>query len=656
MIIARQDEADPYEAVEKIIDWTTFILSVVEAEELARPEDFDYLDLMNNHYSWVRQYSKKLLETFEFKAASNNAGKSLSEALKLLKELNEQKGGKIPADAPTAFVKPRWQEYVFKSDGSIDRHYYEFCALASLRDALKNGDIWIESSLQFRNFSDYLLPLPEWLKLREAKKVPLPIETDFVAYMSERTVLLHDKLWKLHSLIKNGQLPKVTLENGEFHLGKMIKEEEPEALEKLKKLVYGLLPRVRITDLLVEMDELTGFSRHFTHQQTGQTAPDKLALLAAILADGLNLDLDKMADASAGLSYRQLAWVADWHIRGETYRKALAELVNFQHKLPFAANFGQGKSSSSDGQRFPVGGVKEAGNKINLKYGFEPGIMFYTHSSDQYAPYYIQVISTTARQAPFMINGLLYHESELEIETHHTDTHGYTDQIFGAASLLGFKFQPRIQDIGDKRLYCIGTASSYPAISDLIGDKISSKLIGENWEELLRLFTSIKKGTVTASLILGKLAAYPRQHRLAQALRELGRLEKTLFTIEWIKDEALQHGTQGTLNKGESRNSLARTLFYHRLGEVRERNYQDQLNRASGLTLLSAAIVTWNTLYLEKAVEALRQRGEDLSAEKLKHLSPLGWHHINLTGDYIWKLKQGFSLDNLRPLRTRSGD
>jgi TnpA family transposase len=201
-------------------------------------------------------------------------------------------------------------------------------------------------------------------------------------------------------------------------------------------------------------------------------------------------------------------------------------------------------------------------------------------------------------------------------------------------------------------LYCIGAASNYPTIAELIGNKISSKVIGENWEELLRLFTSIKRGTVTASLILGKLAAYPRQHRLAQALRELGRLEKTLFTIEWIKDEALQHGTQGTLNKGESRNSLARALFYHRLGELRERNYQDQLNRASGLTLLSAAIVTWNTLYLEKAVEALRQRGEDLSAEKLKRLSPLGWHHIKLTGDYIWKLKQGFSLDNLRPLRT----
>jgi len=102
---------------------------------------------------------KKLLETFEFKAVSNKAGKSLSEVLKLLKELNEQKGGRIPVGAPKAFVKPRWQDFVFKSDGTIDCYYYEFCALVRLRDALKNGDIWVESSLQFRPLE---APVPHW--------------------------------------------------------------------------------------------------------------------------------------------------------------------------------------------------------------------------------------------------------------------------------------------------------------------------------------------------------------------------------------------------------------------------------------------------------------------------------------------------------------
>jgi TnpA family transposase len=444
----------------------------------------------------------------------------------------------------------------------------------------------------------------------------------------------------------------VTIEQREFHLENLTKQ-EPQGMDALKDLAYSLLPKVRITDLLVEIEELTGFSRHFTHQQSGETARDKTALLAAILADGLNLGLERMADASAGLTFRQLSWVSDWHLREETYRKALSELVNFQHNLPFASNWGEGKSSSSDGQRFAIGGIKEAKAKVNLKYGFEPGLMFYTHLSDQYAPYYVQVISTTARQAPFMINGLLYHESELEIAVHHTDSHGYTDQIFGAAHILGYRFEPRIADLGHKRLHCIGEPESYPVLQSLFGDKISLKTISANWEELLRLFTSIKKGTVTASLILGKLASYPRQNRLALALRELGRIEKTLFSIQWIKDEGLRHRAQGTLNKGEARNGLARALFFHRLGEVRERSYEDQLNRASGLTLLSAAIVCWNTLYLEKAIAQLRQQGVTIGDEQLAHLSPLGWEHLILTGDYIWKLKQGYGLNNLRPLRMK---
>jgi TnpA family transposase len=652
LIQAREEETDPFAAVEAIMDWTSFILSVVEAAELARPQDFDYLDLMNHYYSWLRQYSRQLLDTFEFKAASTTAGQSLISALKLLKELNQHKGkaAQLPESAPTAFIKPRWHKQVYQPDGKLDRHYYEICALAELRSGLKSGDIWVEHSRQFGNFEQYLLPQAQWQKLHQSKQVPLAINSDYLTYMEGRIVELHEKLWDLNKLISTGQLPQVTIEQGQFHLQNITKA-EPEGMETLKEMAYSLLPKVRITDLLVEMDELTGFSRHFTHQQTGEVARDKTALLAAILADGLNLELERMADASAGLSFRQLSWVSDWHIREETYRKAQSELVNFQHKLSFASNWGEGKSSSSDGQRFGVGGIKEPRAKVNLKYGFEPGLMFYTHLSDQYAPYYVQVISTTTRQAPFMINGLLYHESELEITTHHTDTHGYTDQIFGAAHILGYRFEPRIADLGHKRLHCIGEPADYPALQSLFGDKISLRPISASWEELLRLFTSIKKGTVTASLILQKLAAYPRQHRLALALRELGRIEKTLFSVNWIKDEGMRQRGQATLNKGESRNGLARALFYHRLGEVRERRYEDQLNRASGLTLLSAAIVSWNTLYLEKAIAHLREQGLAIRDEQLAHLSPLGWDHLILTGDYIWKLKQGYGLNNLRPLR-----
>jgi len=89
------------------------------------------------------------------------------------------------------------------------------------------------------------------------------------------------------------------------------------------------------------------------------------------------------------------------------------------------------------------------------------------------------------------------------------------------------------------------------------------------------------------------------------------------------------------LNKGEARNALARAVFFNRLGEIRDRSFEQQRHRASGLTLITAAIVLWNTIYIERAVQQLRADGEVVDEDLLQHLSPLGWDHINLTGDYV---------------------
>jgi len=145
---------------------------------------------------------------------------------------------------------------------------------------------------------------------------------------------------------------------------------------------------------------------------------------------------------------------------------------------------------------------------------------------------------------------------------------------------------------------------------------------------------------VTASLILGKLASYPRQNGLAWALREVGRIEKSLFALEWLQSPELRRRVQVGLNKGEARNALARAIFFHRLGELRDRSYEDQRHRASGLNLMVAAIILWNTVYLAEAIETLKKEGVEIKEEYLRHLSPLGWEHINLTGDYQWNFKE----------------
>jgi TnpA family transposase len=234
-------------------------------------------------------------------------------------------------------------------------------------------------------------------------------------------------------------------------------------------------------------------------------------------------------------------------------------------------------------------------------------VLFYTHISDQYTPFYSRVIAANARDATYVLDGLLYHESDLRIEEHYTDTAGFTDHVFALCHLLGFRFAPRIRDLADKRLYVPDSERKYAALAPLVGGKLHLKLITAQWEEILRLAASIRHGTVTASLIVRKLASYPRQNSLHATLREVGRIERTLFMLEWMQDPELRRRVQVGLNKGEARNALARAVFFNRQGELRDRTFESQRYHASGLNLVVLAIILWNTTYLERAINALRE-------------------------------------------------
>ena len=249
------------------------------------------------------------------------------------------------------------------------------------------------------------------------------------------------------------------------------------------------------------------------------------------------------------------------------------------------------------------------------------------------------------------MDGLLYHESDLNIEEHYTDTSGFTDHVFALMYLLGFRFAPRIRDLNEKKLFVPAGNGNYSVLSEHIGGTVNTKKIIENWNEILRLATSIKQGAVTASLIVRKTGSYPRQNALAVALRELGRIERSLFMLDWYLNPDLRRKVTAGLNKGEARNALARAVYFNRLGEVRDRSFESHRYRAGGLNIVTAAIIPWNTVYIEKAVEHLRNNGHSIDSECLKYLSPLGWEHIHLTGDYTWTQKVKFKKGELRPLR-----
>ena len=225
--------------------------------------------------------------------------------------------------------------------------------------------------------------------------------------------------------------------------------------------------------------------------------------------------------------------------------------------------------------------------------------------------------------------------------------------MFGLFAFLGYRFAPRLRDLKDRRLYAFRGQDVPEALAGLVGGTIDAAHLTTHWDDLLRLAVSVGSGQASASEMLRRLAAYPRQNGLAVALREIGRIERTLFTLDWIRDPALRRRANAGLNKGEARNALARAVFFHRLGELRDRSLENQIYRASGLNLLVAAITLWNTRYLQATLDRLAASGMPVPSELLRHIAPLGWEHISLTGDYIWAEGAQPIHGLLRPLREK---
>jgi len=213
--------------------------------------------------------------------------------------------------------------------------------LSELGKSLRSGDLSVTGSRRYRDFDDYLLPAQTYAAMRAAG-LPLAIELDAEKYLSQRSELLHAEFLRVDRLAQAKELPDASITDGVLKITPLDNQESDEA-ELLTRQAYGLMPRIKITDLLTEVD----FGRHFTNLRSGDAVSDRALLLTAILADGINLGLTRMADACPGVSLSTLSRIATWHIRDETYAKALAEIVNHHHRLEFAAHWGDGTTSSS---------------------------------------------------------------------------------------------------------------------------------------------------------------------------------------------------------------------------------------------------------------------------------------------------------------------
>jgi TnpA family transposase len=515
---------------------------------------------------------------------------------------------------------------------------------AAIKTQQKQNKRIAPESRAFQPLEQYLIGRQAWEREKAAMAEDYKLPLDFQTHWAKVTTLHKEQLRQLNDSFPLNDALRI--DGDQFHLTRPEQLAVVPTARDLKEQVRKRLNHRQLSDLLLETHAWTDFLKSFTRLTTGRPiteadAGDQVALLACLIAEGCNIGLRDMAVNNPGLKFDLMDEVKASYVREETLAKATATLVNFQLQQPLTESWGQGDSSSSDARVYGVP-VRALNATFNPKYFASAGrgVNVYTHVADTWMPFYTQVITCNVRQAPYVLDGLLYHGTQLQPREHYTDTHGYTDLIFGAAHLLGIRFAPRIKDLPEQRLWRLPGEDAYPNIECVLSDKLNVNLIRETWDEIVRLTASIRNGKVRASLIIGKLSAASKRNRLFRGLQEFGRLIKTAYLAEYLRSEELRRRVLLGLNKGESLNSLARKLFYGGQGEIRDRTYEEQLNAASSLNLLLAVIVVWNTVHIQACLRRLKADGRPVEDDDLKHLSPLLREHIGIYGQYNFDLRR----------------
>ena len=597
-----------------------------------------HLQFMSSSYGESRKYSPQMLACtpFNFKEDS-----PVGAAVAYLNTVNQDGRRKLDNSAPTAFLSKRWRKHVIKEQGDktvISRPHYEMALISTMNDSIKAGEVTVSNSRRWGDLEDLLIPLEEWHETKSAhyKKLDLPV--DSVDLISSLRQGLETMAATANNGVPENKLLKIDREKGTFTLSPFEGGDKKRArrIKQLRTLIQSELPQIDLVDVLIDLDEATGFLRHFVTPALRETrlSPEilKRNAIAGLIAIGCNIGPYRMAMATPGITHAEISAMADWFFTQDTLKASVIELVNYGFGLPITKHFGSGDTCSADGMRF-----YSPSNLLRTDYSpmlKDRGITMITHTADNLLMLNQQPMPCKLREAAYDLDGLLEHGTELEPTVCFTDTHGYTETVLAAASLLGYQLAPRIKDIKDKTLYRFERGPSYEHLDPIIKSTIKTHLIHATWDEIVRVMASIQTRRVSASLILTKLSSYSRQNSLYQGLREIGRVDKTKLILRCLHDENFRRLQTKEINKGERSHDLDRFLFFGKQGALRSRDFLDQTHSFSCLAILHNAIVVWNLQQLPAVLDRLKARGHGFSDEDLAMVSPLLWKHVNPFGHY----------------------
>ena len=585
------------------------------------------------HY---RPVLPKLLSVLEFRC-NNATWRPVLDALAWIARMQAENRRFVPAaEAPLHAIPEGWHEFVVDARGRVNVINAELCILTRLRECLRAKEIWVVGADRHRN-PDEDLP-QDFEAERDRYYASLNLTQDAGAFVTELQGRLGAALRALNAGLPRD--PKVRLRwHGERRIVITPFEPAPEplGLAAVKAEVDRRWPMTGLLDVLKESALATGFLDAFETSASREALPRAVRdrrLLLCLYGLGTNAGLKRVAAGTPDAGYDELLHVRRRFIDAAALRRAVAEVVSATLGARDVAVWGEvGTACASDSTKFGAWD-RNLMTEWHVRYGGR-GVMIYWHVERRACCVYSQLKRCSSSEVAAMIEGVLRHCTDLEIQRQYVDSHGQSVVGFAFCHLLGFELAPRLKAIARQKLALPAPRlrGELKNLLPILGTPIDWDLIARQYDEMVKYAAAMRHRTADPEAILRRFARSEVMHPTYKALTELGRAVKTIFLCRYLGSEAFRREVHEGLNVVETWNGTNGFVFFGKGGEMATNRVEDQEVAALALHLVQASLVYVNTQMMQSVLVAPDWAGR-LSAADYRGLSPLIYGHVNPYGRF----------------------